>query len=251
MISLCTKHWQIDSINGVFFDKDGTLIDSHIFWGRIINKRADSLMNFYSINESYYDDICLNMGYSCKSKSLIEEGPIAIFPREEVINIINKFISSLNISSSTEEISELFNLVHAKFLSESSNYIKMLQGVEELLIKLKEKNIKIAIVTSDSESSTISAIKLLKIEKYFDLIISRDSSIESKESGVPSIKALEILNLKNSNVVCIGDTPIDIIMAEKSNLKAGIGVASGQISKEKLFKFTPYVISSLNEIIVK
>ena len=201
MISLCTKHWQIDSINGVFFDKDGTLIDSHIFWGRIINKRADSLMNFYSINESYYDDICLNMGYSCKSKSLIEEGPIAIFPREEVINIINKFISSLNISSSTEEISELFNL--------------------------------------------------LKIEKYFDLIISRDSSIESKESGVPSIKALEILNLKNSNVVCIGDTPIDIIMAEKSNLKAGIGVASGQISKEKLFKFTPYVISSLNEIIVK
>ena len=35
MISLKSKSWQIDNVETVLFDKDGTFIDLHFFWGNV------------------------------------------------------------------------------------------------------------------------------------------------------------------------------------------------------------------------
>ena len=40
MINLISKKWTLKNIDTVLFDKDGTFIDLHYFWGKMTEMRA-------------------------------------------------------------------------------------------------------------------------------------------------------------------------------------------------------------------
>ena len=40
MIKISSTDWEIDNIEAVLFDKDGTFIDLHFFWGKMTEMRA-------------------------------------------------------------------------------------------------------------------------------------------------------------------------------------------------------------------
>ena len=58
MINLKTKNWQIDNIETILFDKDGTLIDLHFFWGKMTQLRAQAVIKKYNLNEAEFDRLC-------------------------------------------------------------------------------------------------------------------------------------------------------------------------------------------------
>ena len=49
MISLKTNNWQIDNIDTILFDKDGTFIDLHYFWGKMTELRIKEVIKKYKI----------------------------------------------------------------------------------------------------------------------------------------------------------------------------------------------------------
>ena len=55
------------------FDKDGTFIDAHVYWGRIIELRIQAVMNFYQVDDKYFDELCspsLNLTSFCPTSPL-------------------------------------------------------------------------------------------------------------------------------------------------------------------------------------
>lgn len=248
MISISSNEWTINGIDGILFDKDGTLTDSHIYWGRIIERRAHSIIGYYSLEKGILKELCLSMGYCMSSKRLQEEGPIALVSREEVISQVDKFLLSKGVDSSWSILSDLFQSEHEAFLDEIFDYVVILPGVENFLNEVKKRGIKTAVVTTDSVKNTSMILKHLDLENYFDAVIGKESTKEPKVSGVPALEALKIMNIEADVSACIGDAPMDIIMAQKSGLKCGIAVATGQISSEKLKGYTPYVAESLPDI---
>ena len=44
MIKISSADWEIDNIGAVFFDKDGTFIDLHYFWGKMTEMRAKEVI---------------------------------------------------------------------------------------------------------------------------------------------------------------------------------------------------------------
>ena len=47
MINLRTKDWIVENIDTVIFDKDGTFVDLHYFWGKMTEMRALKIINDY------------------------------------------------------------------------------------------------------------------------------------------------------------------------------------------------------------
>ena len=248
MISIKTDTWCIDNIDAVVFDKDGTIIDSHLYWGRIIERRAKALLSAYSLPYEYFDALCLTMGYSVDQKRLQPGGPIALVDRDRVIDIVNEFLRVMKVDSDVEQISELFAIEHKLFTHELLDYIDFLPGVAKFLSQLNDSKIKMAIVTSDSVCNSELILKHLGIDQYFRVIIGKESTAASKITGVPVMKALEQMGVESQRTICIGDAPVDIIMAIKSECLAGIGVTSGQLPADELLKHTKYVISSMAEL---
>lgn len=248
MISLSADSWCINDISGVLFDKDGTLIDSHVYWGRIIERRSASIIDYYNLPENLFSELCLVMGYCCDDKKLRPEGPIALVSREEVIVVVMAFLQSRSITPSAQIISELFVREHEAFLKEIFDYVHILPGVRDLLGQLKQHGIKTAVVTTDTIINANETLRHLELDTLFAAVIGKESTKEAKASGIPAITALKMLELDADQVVCIGDAPMDLIMSQKSALKAGIGVASGQITSSELLNYSQYVTATLQEI---
>ena len=147
-----------------------------------------------------------------------------------------------------KNIENIFDNVNSIFYQEMEKYTKPIDSAIEFIKKVHSIGIKTGIVTSDSKESTLLTLKHFNWENLFDIVIGRESTKETKESGVPVKLALEELNSSPNNTIMIGDTPMDYIGAKNASVKKTILVSTGQIDKETLQKTSTYCISSLDEV---
>lgn len=251
MATLYAKDWELAGVKGVLFDKDGTLIDSHLYWGKIIENRARAVSDRYGLKDSLFADLCLSMGYSREQRRLIPEGPVALVGRERVIAAVKEFLHRHGAEAETEELESLFVKVHKEFQKEAPTFLRILPGVEKLLKKLKDEKVLMAVVTSDALKNTREVLEALKVFSFFPVIIGRESTAESKESGVPAKVAVSELGIDPQAAVAIGDAPVDVVMAQQAGLQAAVAVATGQVPYEKLRALTPFTLRYFEELSVK
>lgn len=247
MITLAFGGNVFNNIKAIIFDKDGTLIDSWLYWGRVIELRAKALMEYYQIRKLELSDICSTLGLSVKENRLKEEGPIALVSREEVIDITWELLNSNNINSTKSEISDIFNKTHDIFKKEMDKYIRIIPGVKEFLGKIPSNIVKI-LITSDAFANTEKGLELVGIKDYFDLVLTKESSDKPKSSGETAKAALSKFNVDRSQTVVIGDSPADYQMGKNAGIDNIILVATGQITKENLLNYSKFVVSSMKDI---
>lgn len=250
MINLKTPNWIIEDIDTVLFDKDGTIQDLHVYWGEIIRMRSAALVDQCNLDSVFFEKICLWLGFSLKKNKLLQKGPVGIKSREEIIDDLLSVFLREGIGIKKDEIAKIFDEVHRKFLFKMDDYVKILPGVKNLIVKLKDKSVKIAIVTADTVDNAKKCMNLLGIDKYIDLYVGRDQSLLPKSSGEHARIALSLLGSSPGNTVCFGDAPMDLIMAEKSGLKTGIGVLYGQTPEKELLKYSKKILKSYDDLVV-
>lgn len=248
MIKLKTSNWEIENIEAILFDKDGTFIDSHIYWGEIIKRRVNAVMNYYNIDKKLFEELCRSLGLDCNKNCLIPEGPIALLAREAVINSLLAKLKEYNIQAELNTIEQIFKDVHKAFLPEIYNYIKLIDDAKDMFQRLQKHNVKLAVVTSDMRANTEAILEHLKLREYFDIVIGKDDCTKAKKTGEPALIALEKLKVKPEYVISVGDASMDYEMAKNAKLKGSILVATGQTPFEDLKEFTNTVVHSLKEV---
>ena len=88
MINIISKNFRLNDIEGIIFDKDGTLTDSSFYWSEIIKRRSHKIVNDLKLLKEDYFQLYKVMGLNLKTNKLLPEGPIAIKSRSEVIDKI-------------------------------------------------------------------------------------------------------------------------------------------------------------------
>jgi putative hydrolase of the HAD superfamily len=81
------------------------------------------------------------------------------------------------------------------------------QGVMSTLLKLKQKGMKLAIVSDAPILQAWTRLTEMKIQDFFDVVVTFDDTGERKPSATPFKKALEQLNVAPSEVLHVGDWP--------------------------------------------
>lgn len=248
MITLKTNHWMIEDIETILFDKDGTFIDLNYFWGKMTELRASEIIKEFKLNKSVFSEICLCLGYDSNSKKMKPDGITALYSRVKIIEIFKSDLEKFNVKTTTSKIEEIFDYVSEIFYSNLMEYTKPIEDAMNFIKKIKDLGIKTGIVTSDSIKSTELTLKNFGWERYFDVVIGRESSTDTKESGIPTLLAIEKINANPNTTIMIGDAPMDFISAQNANLKNTILVATGQINIEELKKTTNFVTESLSMV---
>lgn len=95
---------------------------------------------------------------------------------------------------------------------------KLFNGAKDFILYAKEKQWKLAIVTSASLSFVENFLKVNHLEQLFDLLVTSTESHKSKPSPESYQKALRLLEIKPSESIAIEDSPQGIQAA----LSAGI-----------------------------
>lgn len=112
-------------------------------------------------------------------------------------------------------------------------HLKTYPNVAPTLGKLRNKGLKLAIITDAPRFQAWTRLFGLKLEKYFDLVITFEDTGRKKPSRLPFKAAIRKLKVKPENVVMIGDSiKRDIVGAKKLGMLTVLA-KYGQIRKEK------------------
>ena len=141
--------------------------------------------------------------------------------------------------------SEVFEKYGYKLKKELGVSLKA--GAYEILANLKNNNFKIALATSAAKERALKQLKQADIEKFFDVIISRDDVKETKPNPEIFLKAAEKLNVLPSECIVIEDSSAGIRAAFNARMIA-IHVVDLKEADEDILNHCYNSYKNLNEI---
>jgi HAD superfamily hydrolase (TIGR01509 family) len=184
-------------VEGVIFDMDGVLIDSHpvhrIAWRRFLA----------SVGKQVPDE----------QLNFILEGR----RRDEILQY---FLGDLPEVTIVE-----YGQRKEDFFQENFKDIKLIPGVEGFLGELRSTGIKTAIATSASSYRTRRTLQLLNLEDKFAAVITGDDVAAGKPDPAVYRLAAEHLNLGSNQILVLEDAPSGVQAAKAAGMRC-VGVSS-------------------------
>ncbi|WP_299058873.1 HAD family hydrolase [uncultured Polaribacter sp.] len=191
----------------VIFDLDGTLVNS-------INDIADAMnvvlkkRNYPTYNYATYKTFVGSGVRSLVVKALPEANPT----KEEVAACLLDMMQ-----------------VYSECCTQKT---KPYDGVLDLLSALKEKNIKIAVL-SNKEDTLTKKISSFLLPEYIKPVLGLKQEEDKKPNPKVALQICESLQVKPEETIFVGDTDVDILVAKNANMLA-VGVSWGFRDKEEL-----------------
>jgi beta-phosphoglucomutase len=201
------------SIKAVIFDLDGVVVSTDEYHYRAWKKMADE--------EGVYFDRSINERLRGIS-------------RTESLEIILEKSNKKYSSDEKLKMTEKKNNIYKQLLNElTSNDI--LDGVMDLLIYLKEHNIKIAIGSSSKNTKMI--LSKIGLENYFDKVADGNEIKNSKPDPEVFLLAANKLGIKAEECLIVEDADSGVEAALAGNMKVlAVGSASNNIKADYRIK---------------
>jgi pyrophosphatase PpaX len=204
-------------ITTVIFDFDGTLADTNQL---IINSFKHTYHAFFM----EYDE-------------------------EHVLSTFGEpLMTTMKRDFSDHKVEEVIECYKGYQVDKFKDEVCLYDTVIETLKFLKERGIKIGIVTSRMKQSTIDALQNFNIYSYFDVVVSADDTVNHKPHKEPLIKALNELNSNPGETYYVGDSKFDMecaINAKAIPVLVGWQKNSDELAKKYNIK---YVLSKMWDI---
>ncbi|RLI95441.1 MAG: hypothetical protein DRO90_00345 [Candidatus Altiarchaeales archaeon] len=146
-------------------------------------------------------------------------------------------------------------------LEEASNYqykllnsewflkkIEKIPGLREFLLRLRKRNIKIAIATGNDRRFTERMLRFLNISDLFDFVATIDDVSESKPSPEMIQKIINALDIRKEEVLFVGDSRNDVLAARNSGVRCAV-VLTGILTRADAEKLKPdFIIDNVLEV---
>jgi len=211
----------------VFFDLDGTLIDSA-------------------------KDLATSLNYTLKKLQLptYEEEKIYTWIGNGAPTLVARALHNTKTPPPSphplqEKALKLF-LEHYK--QNTLQHTSLYPYAKEVLSILHTKGLKLALITNKPTAFIKPILEHFQIDSYFDLILGAQSCKFKKPHPQPLLCALEYFDITNTQAVMVGDSANDLKAALTANIES-IGVDYGYNQEEDLFAFHPKaILHSLNQL---
>jgi Predicted phosphatases len=170
----------------VFFDMDGTFIDSRQF----------HIEAFYRFFNKYYHAVDMET------------------VRNGIGDTIKAIFNHLHILD--EEYDELFNKLGDFYSNETDDLIKkipVLKGAKEVFENLNKKGLKLVVITNSLQQLTEKIHRIHGTNEYFTLLIGADKNSLDKQQRF--VKVINQLGANLKEIVYVGDAKRDVQIANE------------------------------------
>lgn len=195
----------LKNIKAVIFDLDGTLIDSMHVWDQVdidfLQKRG------IAVPEDLFSDLPSGDG---------------------LLSIAIYFKEKFQLSETVEAIIAEWNSMLFDFYSS----LDLLEGAEELLLKLANRGMKLGIGTSNSEVLTETVLKYNRIRANFQSLVTGCKIRKGKPFPDIYLAVAQELNILPENCLVIEDTLHGVEAAKNAGMKV-IAIYNDYSKKDK------------------
>jgi HAD superfamily hydrolase (TIGR01549 family) len=177
--------------DGIIFDVDGTLAETHELIFASFNHVAEKYLN----------------------KHLTNEEIVALFgPTEDVI--LKEWMKE-DYESARKDYFDFYESKH-------SEMAEIFPGLRDAVSIIKEHNIPLGIFTGKGRDSAEITLKSIGLYDQFDMILSGDDVDEHKPSPDGINRFIKQYNLKPERVLMVGDAIHDVMASESAGVKCAL-----------------------------
>jgi HAD superfamily hydrolase (TIGR01509 family) len=183
----------MEQFDAIIYDMDGLIIDSEPFWRQVEMK------------------VFASVGLNITEKDCAE---LTGFRFDEVVEYWWR--KSPWTGKSKEQ-------VHDEVLDEMENAIthqaQAMRGVHASLDFFKTQNVKMAVASSSAMRLIKATVKKLKIESYFDLLVSAEHETHGKPNPAVFIRTADTLQVRPEKCLVIEDSFNGLLAAKAARMK--------------------------------
>jgi phosphoglycolate phosphatase-like HAD superfamily hydrolase len=235
----------VEGIRLVIFDKDGTLLELHHYWGQMVRLRAAILREALDLTDEQEAGLRRVMGLDDRTGRLGPDGPVGLKTREVVLAAVAEYLAAQGLPGHDAHCARAFSEADEQSLARLGDFIRVIDGAERLLGGLHTAGCKVALVTVDLHSRAALALEHIGFSASFDLVVGGDEVSRPKPDPEAVERVLQVLDIPPDAAVMVGDALNDVRMGIEAGLAAAIGVLTGFASREQLSAATPLVAESL------
>ncbi|MBI2598011.1 MAG: HAD-IA family hydrolase [Candidatus Diapherotrites archaeon] len=197
----------------VLFDLDNTLIDFTAM------KRASCMAAVTAM---------VSAGVPLERKKAFEElfalyGVHGIENTKIFQKFLKKFLGKIDYRILSKGISAYRKVQHG--------FLEPYPGVRSTLVRLKEKSLKLGIITDAPRLKAWVRLAEMNLEDFFDTVVTLDDTKKLKPHKIPFQKAIKELEILPSEILFVGDNPgRDILGAKRAGMKTALA-KYGQVFK--------------------
>ncbi|MBF2045885.1 MAG: HAD family hydrolase [Elainella sp. C42_A2020_010] len=226
MVTIRCPGQLFQNIQAIIFDKDGTLASSEAYLRNLAQRRARLIdAQVPGVQEP------LLMAFGIDENRINPAGLMAVGTRLE-----NEIAAAAYIAETGKDWVEALQLVHAAFSEADRQMLKkaretpLIEGALELIQKLANAEVKLAILSSDSATNVDEFVEHYNLQSYFQVICGVNQQYPTK-SNPQLLQHLSVsLNVLPQSMLMIGDSQVDLEIAIQTCMAGCIVFTGGWTS---------------------
>ena len=226
---------------GILFDKDGTLIDFRATWVPAYRGVADELAARLGGGSALAATLLARQGYDVATDAFAEDSPLLWASNEGIAKVW----------SATTEIDGRLDVLEAvvRHFSDLGRYPPRAVGdLSALLGRLRARGLKLGVATMDDTAIAHAHTGHLGIASQLDFVIGADAGHGEKPGPGMALAFCAAHGLRPDEVIVVGDTPADLLMARNAGCARAIAVLTGAIPEHVLAPLADHVLPSVQQL---
>ncbi|MEG6508391.1 HAD family hydrolase [Methyloligella sp. 2.7D] len=226
-------------IQGLLFDKDGTLLDFFKTWTPICRDLATEAAGG---DEAVTEALLLAGGLDPETETFASG---SIFQGAGIENLIACFTEVMQ-EATPEDLREMIT----RHLREGGGkYAVIMEGVREEIVVLQEAGYRLGIATNDTHGGLHASMgRCGDLIDFFPFLAACDSGYGAKPDPAVGLAFAESIGAPPSACAIIGDSVHDLEMGRRAGFGLRIGVLTGPSPREDLEPHADLVLDSMLEL---
>ncbi len=229
------------TIRGILFDKDGTLIDFRATWLAAYRGAAAELALRAGLDPGFAAALLGRSGYDAASDSFAETSPLLWATNRA---IAEAWAAEPELSGLAEAVA----VAEAHFADETRYPPVPVGDLGALLARLRARGLGLGVATMDTTAKARAMLAGLGIEAALDFVTGYDGGFGEKPAPGMVHGFCAAVGLEPAEVVVVGDTAADLLMARAAGAALAVAVLTGATPRAILDRHADRVIPSVMAI---
>ena len=211
----------LNNFEAVIFDMDGVLIDSEPFWRQV------EMAVFATVGLTLTEDDCKETtGYRFDE-------------------VVNHWYHKQPWTGKTKE--QVHDEVIDEMVNAITHHAEAMRGVHEALEFFHSKGLRIAVASSSAMRLIKATVVKLKIEHYFELLVSAEHELYGKPHPAVFLRTAETLHVRPEKCLVIEDSFFGLLAAKSAKMSCVVVPDPANYGNPK-FVIADWKLNSLTEI---
>lgn len=222
------------SLDGLLFDKDGTLFDFASTWNHWMAELIAELAEGDQALEASIAETC---HYDLTARAFLPSSPIIAGTHEQAAACV---ASALPDRDPAE-------LEHVMMLRAAETPQQPPVPLTPLLTGLAGRGLKLGVMTNDSEYAARAHLTRAGVIAHFDFLAGFDSGFGAKPSPAPLLAFARATGIGPERIAMVGDSTHDLIAGRAAGMVT-IAVLTGLASSDELAPYADVILPHIGHI---